>query len=348
MKKKGLIISTVVMVVVLIASLTTATYAWFTQTSTVTVDSIGFGVNAGADLVIGLSGTNDFVATPTQAAFFSGTTTYKPGTDFNQQGEWTGDVNALASNINLNGLTLQNIKKAVGTGKFTGTAGSTYDEGTNTIKDGTNLNGTADNSFNNANYKTGMIKAEGQANSVDATTIDKAWKQYDYLDVVIGVQAAKANLTSMTCYVTVNPGGASIIGMNAAIHVAYEVVKPGATATNTLQDNDIYGTTKFGAAPSTITNKTYEDVKAAYDAAHEATATGSMLCLGGDAATKLNQGSMTFPITIDTSETGIDVAGIYQIHLVVYIAGFDGDCLEAAKGVSSTIYITFAGVQKTA
>ena len=33
MKKKGLIISTVVMVVVLIASLTTATYAWFTAAS---------------------------------------------------------------------------------------------------------------------------------------------------------------------------------------------------------------------------------------------------------------------------------------------------------------------------
>ena len=33
MKKKGLIISTVVMVVVLIASLTTATYAWFTASS---------------------------------------------------------------------------------------------------------------------------------------------------------------------------------------------------------------------------------------------------------------------------------------------------------------------------
>ena len=33
MKKKGLIISTVVMVVVLIASLTTATYAWFTASN---------------------------------------------------------------------------------------------------------------------------------------------------------------------------------------------------------------------------------------------------------------------------------------------------------------------------
>ena len=347
MKKKGLIISTVVMVVVLIASLTTATYAWFTETSTVTVDSIGFGVNAGADLVIGLSKTNDFVTTPTQAAFFSGETNYKPGSTFNAQGEWDGTVNALASNIDLGGLTLQGIKKAVGTGTFTGTAGSTYDGTTNSIKPGTNLDGTADTAFSNANYKTGMIKAEGQATSVDAKTIDRAWKQFDYLDVVIGVQAAKANLTSMTCYVTVNPGTASIIGMNAAIHVAYEVVKPGATATKTLEDKDIYGDAKFGNAPNSITNTAYNEAKNAYDTAHDMTSTG-MLCLGGEAGVTLNQGAITLPITLDTSAEGIDVNGIYQIHLVVYIAGFDSDCLEAAKGVTSTIYITFAGVQKAA
>ena len=38
MKKKGLIISTIVMVVVLIASLTTATYAWFNASSEVKVN----------------------------------------------------------------------------------------------------------------------------------------------------------------------------------------------------------------------------------------------------------------------------------------------------------------------
>ena len=40
MKKKGLIISTIVMVVVLIAALTTSTYAWFSSTGSVTVDSV--------------------------------------------------------------------------------------------------------------------------------------------------------------------------------------------------------------------------------------------------------------------------------------------------------------------
>ena len=346
MKKKGLIISTVVMVVVLIASLTTATYAWFTQTSTVTVDSINFGVKAGADLVIGLSKSNNFVDTPTQASFCSGETKYTPGATFDLQGGWDSDVSALASNIDLNGLSFSGIKKAVGTGTFTGTAGATYDSNTNSIKDGTALNGTADDSFNNTNYKTGMIKAEGQATSVQADTVDRAWKQFDYLDVVIGVQAAKANLTSMTCYVTVNPSVASIIGMNAAIHVAYEVVKPGAKTTNTLTDKDVYEGYTFGTTPNNVTNTVYINAKTAYDTAKKLESKG-MTCLGGD-ETALNQGAITLPITLDTNADGIDVNGIYQLHLVIYIAGFDGDCLEAAKGVDSTIYITFAGVEKAA
>lgn len=299
---------------------------------------------------IGLSQTNNFVETPTQKAFWSGETTYTPGQTFDLQGTWTGTVNALASNIDLNGLSLAGVTKAVGTGTFSGSEGSTFDQENNKIVEGTGLGGTADNDFNNTNYKKGMIKAEGQATSVDTTTIDRAWKQYDYLDVVIGVQAAKANLTSMTCYVTINPGTASIIGMNAAIHVAYEVVKPGATATNTLKDKDVYGNTvTFGTTPNKVSNEVYNNAKTAYDTAkgsgYEST---GLECLGGESSTTLGQGHITFPITLDTSETGISPDGIYQLHLVIYIAGFDGDCLEAAKGVSSTIYITFAGVQKTA
>ena len=342
MKKKGLIISTVVMVVVLIASLTTATYAWFTQSATATIDSIAFQVGAGADLLIGVSGTNNFVGTPTNASFYSGTTTYAQGATFAEQGTWTGDVNALGVNIDLNNLNLSNISKAVGTGTFEGTPGS-WNADTHQYTPGTVTKGTADTAFSNANYKTGMIKAEGQASSVKADTIDTAWKNFDYLDVVIGVQATKANLQSMTCYVTVNPGTGTIIGMNAAIHVAYELVKPNGTATNTLSDNDIYGTTySYGTKPNTVTNTVYNTAKTAYG---DGNSTG-LTCLGGAGDVTLNPGAMTFPIELDKVTSGaIDVSGIYQLHLVVYVAGFDGDCLEAAKGVSSTIYITFAGVE---
>ena len=52
MKKKGLIISTVVMVVVLIASLTTATYAWFSVSASATIDNISINTQASDGLVI--------------------------------------------------------------------------------------------------------------------------------------------------------------------------------------------------------------------------------------------------------------------------------------------------------
>ena len=54
MKKKGLIISTVVMVVVLIASLTTATYAWFTTTNKTSISGFELQVVAGNAMNIGL------------------------------------------------------------------------------------------------------------------------------------------------------------------------------------------------------------------------------------------------------------------------------------------------------
>lgn len=60
---------------------------------------------------------------------------------------------------------------------------------------------------------------------------------------------------------------------------------------------------------------------------------------------------MTFAIDLEDLTAGtdvIDMTDIYQIKLVVYIAGFDDDCVEGAKGVASTINITFAGVAKAA
>ena len=59
MKKKGLIISTVVMVVVLIASLTTATYAWFTAADSVKVDSISLSVKSSAKVNVGVKTGGD-------------------------------------------------------------------------------------------------------------------------------------------------------------------------------------------------------------------------------------------------------------------------------------------------
>lgn len=348
MKKKGLIISTVVMVVVLIASLTTATYAWFTASNEVTVDPIEFAIGAGADMIIGVSQTNSIVAAPTNAAFRSGTTEYTLGSSFSNAGNWSG-TEGLGSNVDLGNLDLKTIQKAVGTGTFTGTQGSwtVNEDDTRQYTDGTNLGGSADTSFNYANYKNGMIKAEGQGTTVYSNTIDSAWKQFDYLDVVIGVKATKTDLQKMMCYITVNPTQGSIVGMNGAIHVAYAVVsdQTGAAET-TLTDEDIYGTSyNYRTLNSTVTNTVFEEAKTAAGQSDN-----SLACLGGSASTSLNAGAITKGIQIDSKsgEDVIDTETIYQIHLVIFIAGYDGDCQEAAKGVASTIYITFAGTAKAA
>lgn len=65
MKKKGLIISTVVMVVVLIASLTTATYAWFSSTAAARISSLNVQTVASTGLTIAATGTGGAVTSGT-------------------------------------------------------------------------------------------------------------------------------------------------------------------------------------------------------------------------------------------------------------------------------------------
>ena len=74
MKKKGLIISTVVMVVVLIASLTTATYAWFNAQASATVDNLTIKTQAATGLQIAM--TKDLGKTD---KLYSGDLTYENG-----------------------------------------------------------------------------------------------------------------------------------------------------------------------------------------------------------------------------------------------------------------------------
>ena len=347
MKKKGLLIATIVMVLVLAVSLTTATYAWFTATSEVTVDTIQFNVNTAADLIIGLKDDNTVSTTSTAADYFSGTTTYTRGATFDKQGTWGGDYNSLGSNIDLNSLSFKNLTKAVGTGTFAGTAGSFDVDGDYTP--GTATAGSADTSFNMANYLTGMIQANGQGASIDENSVDTAWKNVHYLDVVIGVQATKSNLDSMTCYVTINPTAGAILGMNTAIHVAYRVVAPGADSIGDLTDTDIYNDYHYSRTPGEVVNTVFNAAETAYNTAHPDAHSAGLVCIGGSSTTTLNPGAITVAIPIEDVDSGsIDITDIYQVQLVIFIAGYDEDCLEGAKGVGSDIIITFAGVETAA
>ena len=91
MKKKGLIISTVVMVVVLIASLTTATYAWFSSTAQVTVNDLSITTIAADGLQIALK---------------NGDNSYVSGTDLTyQNGTWAGSSDTWGSQLQFREFT---------------------------------------------------------------------------------------------------------------------------------------------------------------------------------------------------------------------------------------------------
>ena len=124
MKKKGLIVATIVMVLVLAVSLTTATYAWFTAIDETTITDIGFSVGAGSDVIIGVKENGIYDGSATEAHFWSDNTTYN-GTI------WGGETQGFGQSIDT-GLDLTTITQAIGTGKVT-TYGAPDSEGNPTV-----------------------------------------------------------------------------------------------------------------------------------------------------------------------------------------------------------------------
>lgn len=321
MKKKGLIVATIVMVLVLAVSLSTATYAWFSEITETTITDINFSVGAGSDVIIGIKADGVYNASATEAAFFSNNTEYDGSA-------WSGSTNGFGASIDT-GLDLGNITKAIGTGKI----GSTTAE--NVVNSGWNL----------ADGNT-VIKANGAATNVDATSAVAAVKngyqpsegdaiKGDYLDVVIGVKPAKSGLKTITLNLTVNPNtGSPVLGMNAAIHAIYEIDQEAGTSytagnynsANTAGEIDVYGDKHYG----TSVNAEGMNTASTYAAQNLNAKTDP-----------LNAGWKNIPIVVATNDAGLPVDDFYQIHLIVFIAGYDEDCTQSAMGVGAVISLNF-------
>lgn len=118
MKKKGLIISTVVMVVVLIASLTTATYAWFSVSASATINNISINTQASDGLVIA-----SYDPSAADLSLYSGSVTATNSSDFNTSGNkyWgatdaTGFGTELTLEADESGRQIANLYAASGDG----------------------------------------------------------------------------------------------------------------------------------------------------------------------------------------------------------------------------------------
>ena len=346
MKKKGLIVATIVMVLVLAVSLTTATYAWFTADTKTTIDAISFSVTTAADVIIGLK-TDGAIAHTTDG----GTTTIDAVTLDNfvtdgasdvlytpmgegYTGTWSGQA-GLGSSINT-GLNFNNITSAIGTGVPTVfnaegtavvTAGSVteaWDSSATVVK----ANGTG---YTASSVDTSKVYAAKKNAQVDPNTADTLIDG-DYLDIVIGVQATRAELASIVCNITVNPtatNGATI-GMNAAIHVRWSL--------NDVdwQDVDVYGNNRYGTAKGSIT--TAGDLTGAT----RQVATASTEDAFGITDLDVLPGACNIAIPVVEIAEGISTSDIYQIHLIIFVAGYDSDCITAAmSGTNSSITINF-------
>ena len=347
MKKKGLIIATIVMVLVLAVSLTTATYAWFTLSTTTSVEPIEFSVGTASDLVIGLKADNIYDAAAKSGDFVFGSTALGEGfhTDNVANGTiptkgskyWDGEP-GLLNEIDMQ-LSMDDLQKAVGTGtvyKAPSTQGANDAVPRTAVQlDPAKLREVA------TTAAQGTVMASGVAGTVSDTTVERAFAQRDYLDVVIGVQASAADLSKIICNITINPSADDInLGMNAAIHVAYRVGGMVESVANT----DVYTTNGYGTALETLKH----DLVKNYDGSE--TGMTDTSTLGGPAADSqnkqtLNNGAINIPVVIATADDGyLSVTQIYQIHIIIWIDGTDADCLNSALGVESEIFINFQAV----
>ena len=316
MKKKGLIISTVVMVVVLIAALTTSTYAWFTATSVTNIGDIMVSVGAGSDIRIGVKTDNKYAPSVTEDDFMSETVTFTAESSGvnGAIGTWSGGTPAMGPTINLD-LPNGEINVTKGIGTAVGTVGSA-----STIT-------TAD-----SNWSTEIghivIKAEGNRGSNTISQTQDAVANTDYIDVLLGVTPSVDNLTEMLCNITVDPEDSkTTIGMNAAIHVRYQI------GDGEWKEIEIYDT--YGES-TPITNGTRKSNINTEVTADEVTG-GSLRAGWARKQISLSKASEDAVLTKEE---------ITQIRLVIFIAGYDDDCNDNATGVKANIKINFTATKK--
>lgn len=337
MKKKGLIISTVVMVVVLIASLTTATYAWFTVSDKTTISGFNVEVVSGNAVNIGLKKEYGIAETPNADMFAYGSVQYTAGTAgvLGTGSKWAGDFTGLGATI-THDIVWGSQSKAVGAlfesaankltnakgsyGTISAKANSTPAEGKQVYINAANQSADPDLL---ANVTAANANKSGTADNVTAG---------DYVHMLLGVQPAK-ELTSNELVLVLDGSNYSgqNIGMLAAVHVAYRT-RIG-TTTSSWQEKEFFtgeSGASYNSSLSAYANKFDDNQKKAYNTAFNATAPTSKAGI----------------VVIDGLSTGAD--DIDQIELIIYIDGTDNDCRDEAKGPNGEIKIFFNAVEKEA
>ena len=271
MKKKGLIISTVVMVVVLIASLTTATYAWFSTQAQAEIKNISVTTAATEGLQIGVKTTN---TDEYGSGYTYGTITYNKEKNFGSDESYDGwGTLADFSNLKTSLGTMQDavtLVEADEVTKYTNKvfkvadfAAGVYEINSSSemveTTDQTATPGktyyTKDTTFVAGDYLVplaydGNIKPTCYAKAV--ANGDGTDKSADYLVLPIGVRATM-DVYAILCTITITPDMSQIAnaqykpGMAAACYITLKDMGEDAKAPVTVK---AYPTVTKGASAS--------------------------------------------------------------------------------------------------
>ena len=336
MKKKGLIISTVVMVVVLIASLTTATYAWFTASNKTTLQGFQFSVVAGNAVNIGVKQNNEHSNEPVDGDFRSGQVIYTAGTagELLKNGRWDGTT-GLSATLEHN-IVWGEQSKAVGAiNGETNSKSSTASEygfiGKGSFDGKPQVEGVANTVA--AKQKTFLNAANLGENNATLTNVEAANPNLatgtttngDYAYMFLGVSPTKTLKSNKLVMLLDGSGSTGTnIGMLAAVHVAYRTTFANGT-TSEWKEQEFFAGKKYS---DTLESATLNSTEwgAAYQTAY-----------GSAAPTK--KASAIVIEGFSTTQGAID-----QIEMIVYLAGADDDCRDNAKGTSGDIKIFFNAV----
>ena len=329
MKKKGLIVATIVMVLVLAVSLTTATYAWFQTSSVTLIEGFSVRVVSSNAVNIGVSKTSQHITKNlTTDAFWTGDVTSTPtagvlGATFS--GTTTGLSATLEHDINWGSQS-----KAV--------AAMLSSEDTNPLsKVTTDYAEIGDK----ANEKTGSqymyVNAAvlNDAGTALADDITAAYANHnggnagDYVYLFLGAAPTKALSTNqLVIMVDASASQSTIVGILASLHVAYRITT-NATGTEDVttsewEDVEIFEGIEFSRQLSGLTTNVTGTLAETYKATYGV----------------VDVPAESYALIIDTG-LSLTVGAIDQIELVIYIDGNDPDCINAAKGSSGSINIFF-------
>lgn len=317
MKKKGLIIATIVMVLVLAVSLTTATYAWFQVANVTTLGGFTVGVEPGTDVMIGLKKNNTYDGAAIADDFVFGEgLTYAPAETAGGfgLGTWSGGTQGLGAKVEYaDSVTWGTQNMAVGV--TTGTIGA---EGT--AKPGTSGN-TGLWDYDAEGTKT-VIAANGANHAtIDAAAAHAAVANDDYAYLFLGVQpTTKLTRNNIVILLDASDFTGQNAGILAAVHVAYRL-----NSDDEWEDIDLFGEVNYD-----------ETLKSPGLAGTILTAYNNSYKVGNVDPKAPTKGAYT------VIQLGTDAQAIDQIEIVIYIAGEDEDCLNGAlNGAEGNIKIFF-------